>query len=267
VTDRREGKVPTLEELRPQLEQQLQLSEARVELLRTVESLRDLAFNAESLAGPAEELGLEVRQSEPVARNQGEGLFANPSLLSAAFSEEVLDAGHNSEVIELDQDHFVVLRVRKHNEPAPRPLAEVRDAIAGMLKDSRARAAVAQAAAAALESLQQGESLEQVAQAGGYELRTEPGAERQSTNVPPDVLQRAFQLPAPAGSAPVVDLLVAPNGDARVIALDAVVPGSLADLDDAERRRLQQQLTTEYATMVDSEFRRGLRERADISVL
>ncbi len=267
VTDRREGKAPTLEELRPKLVEQLQLSGARVELLRTVESLRDLAFNAESLAGPAEELGLEVRQSGPVARNQGEGLFANSSLLGAAFSEEVLGAGHNSEVIELGEDHFVVLRVRKHNEPAPKPLAEVRDDIAGILKDTRARAAVARAAEAALESLRQGGTLEQVAEAGSYELRSEPGAERQSANVPPDVLQRAFQLPAPDGAAPVVDLLVAPNGDARVIALDAVVPGSLTDLDDAERRGLQQRLTTEYATMVDSEFRRGLRARADISVL
>ena len=75
VTERREGKPPTFEELRPALESRIQQEEAAVELLRTVESLRDISFNAEDLAVPAEELQLTVRQSEPVSRTQADSLY------------------------------------------------------------------------------------------------------------------------------------------------------------------------------------------------
>ena len=115
VTDRREGKAPTLEELRPRLEDQLQSAQARVDLLLAVEELKDLVFNAEDLNQPAEEMDLTVRRSGPVARDQAEGLFANRSLLAAAFSEEVMEAGHNSDVIELSDNKFVVLRQHSYS--------------------------------------------------------------------------------------------------------------------------------------------------------
>ncbi|MEM8563463.1 MAG: SurA N-terminal domain-containing protein, partial [Pseudomonadota bacterium] len=44
VTERREGEAPTLEELRPQLVQQIQTGQARSELLLAVEELKDLVF-------------------------------------------------------------------------------------------------------------------------------------------------------------------------------------------------------------------------------
>ena len=82
LTERRAGESVSFEELRPELEQTIQLSEARVSLLRTVEDLRDLAFNAEGLAGPARELSLAVTSAEGITRNPAEGLFANPRLVA-----------------------------------------------------------------------------------------------------------------------------------------------------------------------------------------
>ena len=44
-----------------------------------------------------------------------------------------MDQGHNSDVIELGGDKYVVLRQRKYNPPEVRPLAEVHDEIAAIL--------------------------------------------------------------------------------------------------------------------------------------
>jgi len=266
VTDRREGKPPALEEIRPRLEEQLQLAQARVDLLLAVEQLKDLAFNAEDLDKPAAELGLTVEHSEPVARDQSEGLFATPSLLSAAFSEEVMEQGHNSDVIELGGDKYVVLRQRKYNPPEVRPLAEVHDEIAAILDEQAARAMVTAEAERIVNQLGAGTGLEQVATAEGYTWQSEPGAQRRNTSLPPEVLNRAFDMPIPAAGATLVDYVLTPGGDAQVISLTGVRLGQFGELDEAGQSALQRELTSESAGLLDAEYQKGLRSDAEISV-
>jgi len=267
VSERREGSAPELEELRPQLEEQLQLAQARSELLLAVENLKDLVFNAEDLSRPASELDLLVQRSEPVARDQAQGLFASPALLGAAFSEEVLEAGHNSDVIELGEDRFVVMHVHKHNLPQLKELAEVHDEIAAIIVEQSAREMVAAEADRIVQELASGASMEQLATDTGYNWQVELGADRRNGAVPQDVLARAFEMPVPAQDQTLVDFIMAPSGDAQVISLTGVNPGKLEALEQTARMSLLRQVSGQYANLVDSEFQRGLRESADISVM
>ncbi len=267
VSERREGSAPELEELRPQLEEQLQLAQARSELLLAVENLKDLVFNAEDLSRPASELDLLVQRSEPVARDQAQGLFASPALLGAAFSEEVLEAGHNSDVIELGEDRFVVMHVHKHNLPQLKELAEVHDEIAAIIVERSAREMVAAEADRIVQELASGASMEQLATDTGYNWQVELGADRRNGAVPQDVLARAFEMPVPAQDQTLVDFIMAPSGDAQVISLTGVNPGKLEALEQTARMSLLRQVSGQYANLVDSEFQRGLRESADISVM
>ena len=235
VTAREEGEAPSFEDVRPELEETLQLTEARTELLRNVEELRNLTFNSDGLEGPARELGLEVSQSDPVTRDQAQGLFANASLTQAAFSVDVLDEGHNSDVIELAGDHWVALRVRAHNPASVRPLEEVRDEVVATLTEERALAALSEVAAAAVAELRAGDSIEEYANRHGYEWQVELGAQRNNPVVPRPVLQRAFQLPAPEASGSLVDFVNSPVGDALVFELLRVQPGAYANLAPAEK--------------------------------
>lgn len=249
------------------LEQRVGMNEARVNLVRTVETLKDLAFNADNLRDPAQELDLEVQLVEAVTRDHQEGLFANAALLSAAYSEEVLEAGHNSDVIELDRDHWVVLRVREHRQPELLPLEQVRDQIVVTLTDERARAAVEAAAQFAVQALAAGTSMESYANAQGYEWQVELAADRGSIAVPQDVLRGAFRLRVPSGDQRVVDFTLTADGDALVYEVDRVTPGTVDALPEVERDALRQLLSGEYGQLVDSEYQQGLREQADIRVL
>lgn len=266
VTERKEGTPPTLDELRPQLRDQLELAEARVELLRVVENLKDLVFNAESLDNPAKELSLTVKRSDAISRNQREGLFAQTSLIGAAFSEDVLEQGHNSDVVELSADSFVVLRVRKHNQPEVRSLAEVSDQIAAIIANNRALAAVSLAAEQAVQKLRAGSSVEQLATAAEYPWQVELAAQRSTTTLPAEVLQRVFEMPAPVSDESVVDYVITPAGDAQVIALVRVNEGKFGQLEPTQQLALQQQVTGEYANLVNAEYARGLRDSAEVSV-
>jgi peptidyl-prolyl cis-trans isomerase D len=209
---------------------------------------------------------LKVQRSEPVTRNQQSGLFANPALLSAAFSEEVLESGHNSDVIELGGDRFVVVSVRKHNLPEVMPLAEVRDGIAAQLLEDSARSKVLAAARSVVAALRSGASIAEVAEENGYAWQAEPGAQRDNTNLPPEVLNSAFQMPAPTGDDAVVDLVMTAAGDAQVVSLGRVESGSWDQLSEMEQLALRRQLSTEFANLLNTEYQRGLRASADIVV-
>jgi peptidyl-prolyl cis-trans isomerase D len=267
VTERTDGKIASLEEMRDQLHDSLQAEQARIGLLRTVESLKDMSFNAEDLNSPAGELELSVQQVTGISRTQREGLFANPAVLAAAFSDDVLVAGHNSEVIELGGSEFVVLRVHQHNTPEVKPLAQVQDDIVAIITDKNARAAVAAEAERALEQLRAGTGVEQFALKAGYDWQVELGADRRNIAVPRDVLQRAFELPVPAEGETPSDFVMSAAGDALVFVLARVTAGQYDQLSAPEQQVLGQQVSAEYSSLVDNEFQRGLRESADITVL
>jgi peptidyl-prolyl cis-trans isomerase D len=267
VTDRKEGRIPELDEVRDRLHADIQRNEARVALLRTVEQLRDLSFNADNLAEPASELDLDVERAEAITRSGAEGLFANPALVSAAFSEDVLEAGHNSEVIELAGTHFVVLRVRSHHQPEVRPLESVREEIVTLISAQRAREAVSREAERALAALRSGTAVEQFARDNGYEWQVEIGADRNNGMLPPPVLRRAFELPAPEAGGSISDYVMTPEGDIMVFELVRVTLGDLDSLEEEQRETLQAQSGAEYSGMVDTEFQQVLRDEADITVL
>ncbi|MBP70445.1 MAG: peptidylprolyl isomerase [Haliea sp.] len=268
VTERRDSEAPSLAELRPELEAGLQEREARVALLLAVEELRDIAFTADSLRAPAQELGLEVLRTEPMTREQREGPLAEPSVLRAAFSEDVLELGHNSEVLELGGDRFVAVHVHEHNKPTLEPLDAVREEIARSITRERAREALEIAAAEAVAELTTGEqSIEALAARENVEWQVELGAQRDSRVLPPAVLPRAFSLPAPGDDKPVADYVIDASGDARVVQLVRVQAGALASLDAEQQRGLRQRIGSEFGALLQVEHEQGLRAAADISVL
>ncbi len=266
LTERRKSEAPSLADMRLELEASLQEEAARTQLMRDVESLRDLSFNADDLRSPADELGLEVSEVSGVQRNAGDGIFENAVLRNAAFGEEVLANGHNSDVIEVAGNQFVVLRVQKYNEPQVQPLDEVRSAIVATIQDVRLREAVAREAESVIAELQSGRPLDEIAQEKGYEWQVELGANRSAFAVDAPVLSRAFQLPIPAESS-VGDFIITDGGDAIVIELTRVQPGSFNALAPVEQRQLQQQISNETALLVDAEYQQAARQSADIVVM
>ncbi|MEM1114403.1 MAG: SurA N-terminal domain-containing protein [Pseudomonadota bacterium] len=267
VTERRAGDKPSLEELREELTDRAQMRAARDQAVRTADQLRDLAFNASDLSTPATELGLDLLSATGVSRNQAEGLFSAAALRDQAFSDDVLENGYNSEVIELPGNRFVALRVAQYNEAAPQPLAAVRDDIVRQLGEAAAREALVVKAERALVALRGGQSVEAFATESGYAWQVELGARRANGTVPREVLARVFELPAPEPGSTSFDYVTGSNGDVLVLELDRVSPGDSDTLAGPAVDGLRNQLSAEQGGLLLGEYERGLREAADISRL
>jgi hypothetical protein len=85
--------------------------------------------------------------------------------------------------------------------------------------------------------------------------------------VPTNVLGHVFSMPSPAQGETVIDYVVGPAGDAQVIVLARVTEGQYDALEQAQQAQLIQQISGEYADLLNREFLNGLRAGADVSVM
>ncbi len=212
-------------DVREELLTRYRSEEAEKILYEQVDRLATLAFeNPDSLDVAAEELGLEVKESRWIERAgvAGDPLLGDRKLLSAAFSDDVLEAKNNSEVIELADGRYVVLRISEHAVPAVRKLDEVRGEIALLLKAQAVRKMLEENGRKALQNLRQGISPDNVAQQLGAKWVLHKGLTRHDLSLEPEVLKRVFRMAKPAGTDAVFDGLLDGNGDFVLIALNRV---------------------------------------------
>lgn len=234
VNDIKPAKVKPYEEVRALLERDYRNKQAESAFLDKADMLATLSFeNPNDLAGAAEEIGEEVKQSEFFSRREGTGIANHAEVRDAAFSEEVLLEGRNSDPLEIDNDHVVVLRLRERQPSRQQTLAEARKKIDEDLMRAAVSEKLVQAAEAVAEKLPESKDPAALAKKHAGEYKTIAAAKRGSSEVPREILEAAFQLPTEqAGEAiKVVDLA---NGDKAVVRLKSVTDGDLQWLEAGE---------------------------------
>ena len=125
LTEDAENLFQPYEEVAERIERDLKSAEVELIYGERLGNLSNLAFETGDLLTISEELNLVILRSEPIGRSGGSAIFSNQALIAAAFSDEVLLEGNNSDVIELDTEQAVVLRIREFTEAVVRPLQAV----------------------------------------------------------------------------------------------------------------------------------------------
>lgn len=257
LLDQHTETLPAFDAKKAEIEQQLARAEVQPQLLKTVEKLRDQVFNSEGLSGPAKDNQLTVKESDWIDRKTSDPLLGNAKVQAAAFSNEILKDGNNSDVIELTPEHFIVLRVKSHEAATPRPLEEVKPQIVATLKQERAVAAARQQAEQLKAQVQQGGDLQKLAQAAGYKAESVVDATRNQGSTNAEITRFAFNLGRPTDGKPMVDVAVIGTGDVAVLQVLAVKTGAKDSLDDTQRAGLVKQLeqmsgTADFVAYMDS---------------
>ncbi len=262
VTDIRGGEIPVFDEVRMQLEQRLRSERARLELVRVVESLRDLVFNAEDLHSPAEQLTLVVQREDRVSRDRDQGLFADPRIISAAFTAELLEQGYNSEVLELDPTHYVVLRVVNHHPARTPPLAQVRYRIVDEVREHRARSNAVAHAEQLLEQLLAGSTIEELALAENFEWQVALGATRDNRQLPPAILEYVFKLQVPGVA---FDYVQSDQGDVVLFEIFDVTKGNRKEISSRREMEIKAQLVDGWARLLTGAHDKTLADNAEVT--
>jgi len=265
VTEIEPSVTESFEAVRDRLIAELQERDKEARYFDRAERLANLSYESpDSLEPAAEALGLPLQTSGWIDRSGGEGILAHPKVIAAAFSDEVLGGGNNSDLIEPERDRLqaIVLRVLEHREASVKPLDEVRDEIAGILRDKKAADAAAAKAAAIADALSAGKDLS--AAAGDYQV-TELGlVRRDAVQVPAEIRDLAFSLPRPGQDGKSYGSLSLTGGDAATVILSEVVDGSLESMDEKTRDRTRKSLTQDIGRAYYEDLLAELESRADI---
>lgn len=266
VTARDEADIPSLSEMRKDLEGALKQSEVDSLFIEQSRQLADISFEASDLAQPAEQLGLTVMTSEPFGRNGTEsGIAADSRVSAAAFSDDVLNLGANSELIEITPEQAVVVRVKEHRKPELIPLADVKETIVITLKNSRAQEQLASRAEEMVTTLQSGTALNALADELKLNVVDSPRTSRNMPGVPAQLLQGAFKMPHPGNSISYRSVALA-NGDYAVVGLSAIYPGEAVE-NSEQLKGLGQFIAAGNGRVMFDEYLASLKERGKVKVL
>ena len=268
------AKSKAFDEVKADLEPEYRRTEAERRFGERQEKIEQLAFEQSGSLEPlAKELGLKIEEiADFHAGLAGSELAANPKVMAAAFSPEVL-AGSNSRAIELSPGNVIVLRASNRREPAAQPLEAVRaKAEEGARRELAARDAAA-AADRLQASLKAGEKWDAalkpigvVAPAGkppapeALRLEAAKFVARNEASAPRELVMAAFKAPAPAKDHATVGTVQSGNGDVIVYALSAVKPGVVQGDGATERREVA-------AATAEAEFAAyltAMRAKADV---
>ena len=263
-----EARQKPLAEVREEVAAETLRIQAENQFAELSETFQNLVFeDPESLATAADELGLEIKQTDWFTENSGAGVADEAQVRRAAFSEDVLNDDLNSTVIELGFDHMVAVRKADYEAAHPKPLEEVRDEIKQRLKSRQS----------SRQTRELGEKLVTDLSGGKIDWdkllkqqQLEPQALAEQRDAVPGNLaelgESVFAHPGPDAGSVVHDGVSLSNGDYAIYALSAVTKGNIEDLDGSRRAGLEAQLLARDGAGLFRRLRDDIRSTADVSI-
>ena len=260
------GEENTFENARERVLEDYRLAQAEEQYFELADELAILAFeHPDTLEIAAETLELTVNESGYFGRSGiQEGPLANAEVTKAAFSEEVLYEGKNSDLLELSDDQIVVIRVKDHRESQLKSLDEVRDQVASDIKFMKAGNSLRKTGEQILEEIRAGNNLDEIASSHQLEWIEKDNIGVNDLSVKRAIVRTAFSMGKPEGDQPQLKGMSLGAGDYAIIMLRNVEDPDSVDNEDLEEIRLQ--LKKSRATVEWLEFVETLEKNADISL-
>lgn len=267
VTGIRAGSTRSFEDVRDELEENYRRGRADEQFFELTELLADMTFeHPDTLEIAAEELNLEIHRTDWFSRRQGDGIAADETFRQTAFSNDVIEAGNNSPLVEMQQDRVVVLRISDREPATHRPMAEVRDRIIRELRLQGAARLAAEEADSMLERINAGEPIDAVAEQQGLRWHDGQVATRDDSVVPVDVLDAVFRMQAPGGDSPRIEVRELLSGNHAVISLQEVLDGRPGAIAEDRRQMELRNITRMQSQRAADDLLRSLKDRIGVRV-
>ncbi|MCC5879479.1 MAG: SurA N-terminal domain-containing protein [Idiomarina sp.] len=255
LTRLQRSEVDDFAEVRDDIVENLRRQRAEEEYFAIQQDLSRISFEMpETLEPAAEQTGLELQVSDWMGR-RGNEQFDDPRILREVFSSDVARDNLNSELIELDERSYVV-RAAEYEAASVRPLDEVRGDIEQALLLRKAREEAQMFAEQLLENYRAGEL------PAGVSMETFDSITRFNEDVPGEVINQLFRLPAPVDGGVSADITDLRDGDIAIVAVTGIAEG---EVNADELAQLAQQFEARYVDAAYQAFMDALKEDASIS--
>lgn len=263
LTDLQEETIKSLDEIQGTIRENLVTERATDRFYELQSRMAEVAFempdNLDEVSAianqPVETTPLFTRENIPEAIN-------NPQVANDVFSVELVEQRVNSDLIELDGNAVVVVRVSAHEPQRTKSLDEVREAIIASLRAEKAQQAAESWAEAQLAELEAESDIAEALAERSLSWQTADNVNRANQQLPANLVSTLFTLAPTEGKSRRVALLG--SGDVGLIELTDVHAPEAAD--DATIASIQQRLAGANSQASYAAFVEALRDDADIEV-
>lgn len=229
----------------PQVQNALAQQQAEQMFADASDKLSNLTYaNPNSLDIAAKALNLQV-QSSGLFSHDGDktGITSNPKVIAAAFSSDVLGQGNNSDLITMDPNTVVVIRVKQHKLASLLPFNEVQSTIKDKIASEIAQQKTKTLGQTILSALQKDPtSANKIAQQYSLSWLTDNNAGRYDSRVDAAILREAFRMARPQNNVPSLTGFGLPSGDYAVISLNGVNDGSIPPAGNIQLRIFREEI-------------------------
>ncbi|MFT5674206.1 MAG: peptidyl-prolyl cis-trans isomerase D [Paraglaciecola sp.] len=263
LTDVKEEMVTPFVEVQEQILTSVKTQKAEEEFYNLQLRIAEVAFEVpDNLDEVAAIANKSILKTPLFSRGQATQSVANPKVLAAAFSPELIDEGVNSEVIELTDDHIMVVRVAQFEPERTKTLEEVSEQIKQRLLIKASQDAAREWSQTILTSLQQGEDAAAKFAELGLEWKEQLAITRTDASVDRAINGEIFKLNEQDDkNTSVVDMT---NGDISLVQLIKINQATAADSN--QLASLQRRLNSSRAQDLYGNFIESLKAEADITI-
>ncbi len=259
--------VRPFDQVKTQVENTLAQQQAEQIFSQQSDKLSNLTYaNPNSLDVAAKALNLSIQTTDLFDRAGAKtAILANPRIVNAAFSNDVLQQNNNSYLLQLDSGTVLVLRIKEHKPASLLPMADVQNTLQVKLRSKKAQLEARQLGQQLIDNiLNKKADLPGLSQQYSLSLQEDKNAGRYDTKVDNLILSEAFRMPRPDSTTLSLKGLSLPSGDYAVILLNAIHDGTLSSQDNIQRRIFQEEMEGNYGHIDYQLYVRELMKKAKI---
>ena len=263
LTDLKAAEVKSFEEVAAEIRDTLLYDAAMEKFFELQNTMAEIAFEVpDTLEDVANEVNLPVQESVLFSRNTAPMDLSSPAVLDVAFSSELIEEGLNSDIVQLDDENVVVMRVVEHQPQRTQSLDEVREGIVASVKANKAKEAAQAWAQDIAQKVRAGEDVTAMLDEKSATWETAEAVARSGGTLARALVDKLFTLALEGDGK--VDVATTVNGDVAVVELLAVndAPVLEAELGGSLKQRLAQV----KGQRVYEQYVEALRAQADVTV-
>lgn len=228
---------PLDDNIKGQIEQTIRAEKARAYIAENGTEVGNIAYDdPSSLEEIAKFAGVEIKETDFASSQSRKDILRHKKVSQAAFSDDLLKDGNNSDLISIGRNMAYVIRVVDHKSATVKPLEQVKSIIKNFLKTEKAKVMAKEKGSELEKLIAEGMSIaDAAAQTEAKVTEVEP-LPRNATKYSREVVQAAFEINKASGDAVTVSGVELQYGDYAVIVLKEVINAEIiADSEDVKK--------------------------------
>jgi len=268
VVEIRGGPENKFEKYAKEVEEDYKTKQAELQFFELSDQLATKAYeNSDNLEIAAEAIDKEIIETDYFTRdNDLEGLLSKPAIIQKSFDAELINSGNNSDVIEISDNHIIVLRVLDYKEAYTRPLEEVSTEVIASIRLKLATNKINEVGDAIVAELKSGVSPEEITSYSGIEWTTAEKVKRDDVSVNRAILRSTFEVGRPSADEPIITSQNLGSGDYAIIIVSNAYD-EISEVDEEQKKSTDLRLRRLLSTGEWQDLLRDVRKNSSIRIL